>query len=467
VAAATGAAASRIKTMASVTVTGANNHILTVQLNGVTNFTVAQQFAAIINDAAAGSTLTAYDAGPGAASPALAHGNLGEAVVLTAQPDVHMPDGYIFLTDVAATATTVTGANNGFNGVLSGTQGVTLDAGTANGLFVAGGGANTFNGAATAGANGSVGSYFVATGDGRDTINAGVGNDTIDAGAGANVINLGSGASVVLSESNDQINAGSGTGLVFLEGSHATVAGSTGSLMVAATGAYEQVSLGAGGGTIFGGTQSTYNLAGSAAVIGSDGVNTINVNQAAATVFAGTGNDMVFGPTGTGSLTFIGGAGSSTVVGGSVAVTLFGADGGTTTLTGTGANLVGVGTGAKVDASMASGANVFFGGAAASTILGGTGADVFVVGAGATSLTGGAGAANMFDFVASATAGATDVISDFKASDKLAISGYKADAAADVLRSATVSGGSTTVTLSDQTKIVFQNYTNLNAGNFS
>jgi len=453
--------------MASVTVTGANNHILTVQLNGVTNFTVAQQFAAIINDAAAGSTLTAYDAGPGAAAPALAHSNLGEAVVLTAQPDVHMPDGYIFLTDVAATATTVTGASNGFNGVLSGTQGVTLDAGTANGLFVAGGGANTFNGAATAGANGGVGSYFVATGDGRDTINAGVGNDTVDAGAGANVVNLGSGASVVLSESNDQINAGSGTALVFLEGSHATVAGSTGSLMVAASGAYEQVSLGAGGGTIFGGTQSTYNLAGSAAVIGSDGVNTINVNQAAATVFAGTGNDMVFGPTGSGALTFIGGAGSSTVVGGSAAVTLFGADGGTTTLTGTGANLVGVGTGAKVDASMATGSNVFFGGGAASTILGGSGADVFVVGAGATSLTGGAGAANMFDFVASVTAGATDVISDFKASDRLAISGYKAGAAADVLRSATVSGGSTTVTLSDQTKIVFQNYTNLNAGNFS
>ena len=451
--------------MASVTVTGANNHILTVQLNGVTNFTVAQQFAAIINNAAAGGTLAAYDAAPGAVVPALPGARLGEAVVQTAQPAVQMPDGYVFLTDVAATATTVTGANSGFNGVLSSTQGMTLNAGAANGLFVAGGGANTFNGVTTGAAG--AGSYFVATGDGSDTINAGVGNDTVDAGAGANVVNLGSGTSVVLSESGDQINAGSGTGLVFLEGSHATVAGSTGSLMVAATGAYEQVSLGAGGGTIFGGTQSTYNLAGSAAVIGSDGVNTVNVNQASATVFAGTGNDMVFGPTGHGALTFVGGAGSSTVVGGSVAVTLFGADGGTMALSGSGANLVGVGSGAKVDASMASGNNVFFGGSAASTILGGTGSDVFVVGSGATSLTGGAGAANMFDFVASVTAGATDVISDFKSSDKLAISGYKADAAADVLRSATVSGGSTTVTLSDQTKIVFQNYTNLNAGNFS
>ena len=453
--------------MATVTVTGANNNILTVQLNGVTNFTVAQQFAAIINDAAASTNLAAYDTGAGVSVPALGSATLGEAVVLSAQPKVQMPDGWVFLTDVADSATTVTGASNGFNGVLSGTQGMTLNAGTANGLFVAGGGANTFNGVTAAGANGGIGSYFVATGDGSDTVSTGIGNDVVDAGAGANVINLGSGANVVLSESADQVNAGSGTGLVFLEGSHATVAGSTGALVVASFGAYEQVGLGAGGGTIFGGTQGVYNLAGSAAVIGSDGSNTINVNQAAATVFAGTGNDMVFGPTGGGSLTFIGGAGSSSVAGGSTAVTLFGADGGTMTLTGSGANLVGVGTGAKVDASMATGSTVFFGSNAASTILGGTGTDVFVLGAGATSLTGGAGAANVFDFVASATGGATDVIGDFKSSDKLALSGYKATSAADVLKSATVSGGSTTVTLSDQTKIVFQNYTNLNAGNFS
>ena len=451
--------------MASVTVTGANNHVLTVQLNGTTNFTVAQQFAAIIN-AAAGSTLTAYNAAPGVAAPALPAGNLGETVVLSAQPTVQMPDGYVFLTDVAATATTVTGAASGFNGVLSSTQGVTLNAGAANGLFVAGGGANTFNGTTVAGANGGLGSYFVATGDGNDTVNAGIGNDTIDTGAGANLVNLGSGTSVVLSESADRINAGTGTGLVFLEGSNATVAGSTGTLMVAVTGATEQVALGAGGGTIFGGAQGSYSLAGSAAVIGSDGSNTISVNQAAATVFAGSGNDTVFGPTGSGSLTFIGGAGSSTVVGGSVPVTLFGADGGTTTLFGSGADLVVVGTGARVDASQATGSNVFFGGSTASTILGGTGADMFVLGQGATSLTGGAGAANVFDFVASATGGATDVISDFKSADKLALSGYKVNDAADVLKSATVSGGSTTVTLSDQTKIVFQNYTNLNSGNF-
>ena len=453
--------------MATVTVTGANNHVLTVQLNGVTNFTVAQQFAAIINDAAAHATLSAYNAGPGVTAPTLPAGNLGEAVVLSTQSNVQMPDGYVFLTDVANAATTVTGAGSGFNGVLSSTQGMTLNAGTANGLFVAGGGANTFNGATAAGAGGAIGSYFVATGDGADTINAGIGNDTIDAGAGANVVNLGSGTSVVLSESSDQVNAGSGAGFVFLEGSHATVAGSTGSLMVAATGAYEQVGLGAGGGTIFGGTQGSYSLAGSAAVVGSDGSNTISVNQAAATVFAGTGNDTVFGPAGHGSLTFIGGAGSSSVIGGTNGATLFGADGGTMTLSGSGANLVGVGTGARVDAGMTTGSNVFFGGDTASTVLGGTGADVFVLGKGATSLTGGAGAANVFDFVASATGGATDVISDFKAADKLALSGYTANTAADVLKAATVSGGSTTVTLSDHTKIVFQNYAQLNASNFS
>ena len=137
--------------MTAVTVTGANNQILTVQLNGVTNFTVAQQFASIINQAAGAGTLTAFNVTSGGTTPAVPTGNVGEAVILSASAPVDMPAGYTFVTDVASMPTTINGASatGGFEGVLAGTAGVTFNAGTTDGIFVAGGGANVFNGAAS------------------------------------------------------------------------------------------------------------------------------------------------------------------------------------------------------------------------------------------------------------------------------------------------------------------------------
>ncbi len=447
--------------MTAVTVTGANNQILTVQLNGVTNFTVAQQFASIINQAAGAGTLTAFNVTSGGVTPAVPMGNTSEAVILSASAPVAMPAGYTFLTDVATTPTTISGATatGGFEGVLSGTAGVTFNAGATDGIFVAGGGANVFNGTS--------GSFSVYTGDGSDTITTGAGSDYVDAGTGANVITLGSGGAYVASTSNDLITGGSGLSTVGASGHGATINGGTGAILVNSTGAADVVTLGSGGGSIFGGTNSTYNLVGDAMVIGDDGSNTVNAGGATAYVSAGSGNVLVKG--GAGALTFLGGAGNSTVTGGSAPVTLFGANGGSVTFTGTAAgNMLTVVDSGKVDASGSTGAgDTLFGGLGANTILGGTGADLFVVRSGASSLTGGANGVNTYDFIASNTGGATDVISDFKSADKVSVSGYTASTPGAVLATATVSGGSTTITLSDQTKIVFQNYTNLSAGNFS
>ncbi len=447
--------------MTAVTVTGANNQILTVQLNGVTNFTVAQQFASIINQAAGAGTLTAFNVTDGGMSPMVPAGNTSEAVILSAMPPSTMPVGYTFVTDVASAPTTITGASDmsGFEGVLSGTAGVTFNAGTTDGIFVAGGGANVFNGTTSA--------FTIYAGDGNDTITTGAGSDYVDAGSGANVITLGTGSSYVASSGNDLVTGGSGFDTVAASGHGATINGGTGSIQINSTGAADLVTLGSGGGSIFGGTNSTYNLAGAASVIGDNGANTVNAGGATAYVSAGSGNELVNG--GSGALTFLGGAGNSTVVGGSAPVTLFGANGGSVTFTGNvGGNTLTVIDSAKLDASGSTGGNdTLFGGLGANTILGGSGGDLFVVRSGASSLTGGADGVNTYDFVASNTGGATDVIADFKSADKIALSGYTADAAADVLKSATVSGGSTTITLSDQTKIVFQNYTNLGSGNFS
>ena len=89
-----------------------------------------------------------------------------------------------------------------------------------------------------------------------------------------------------------------------------------------------------------------------------------------------------------------------------------------------------------------------------------------MIGSAASSLTGGAVGANTDQFQASLTGGLTDTVSDFKPADRLAISGYATNGSA-VLADATVSGGSTTITLSDHTRIVLQNFTSLTPGSFS
>lgn len=474
--------------MPTVTVTGADNTVLTVQMNGVTNYQVAQQFAAVINGAAGSGTLSAFNVASGTSLPPVPAGNVGEAVILSAPSPVTIPGGYSFLTDVASTATTVTGSASVADSILAGTGGVTFNAGAASGLFVAGGGANVFNGLSVAGANGGTGSYAVTTGDGNDTINTGVGNDTVDAGAGANVITLGAGASVVTSTGVDSITGGSGAGTVTLMGSGATVQSGTGALTVNDQGSGNFVTIGSlfgtqtvlnSNSTIFGGTNGTYSLQGAtnASVVGGGG-DMVSLSDSTATVYAGSGSDTVeiFGTspelghpsTDLSQLTFVGSAGHSVVIGNYIPVTLTGADGGSVQFSSQfGGSLLSVGTGAEIDARGSLGGDTFFGGSGANTILGGVGADTFVLGSGATSITGeSAAVGKIYDFIASNTGGATDVITDFKVSDRIGVSGYTANAAADVLKTATVSGGSTTITLSDQTRITLQNYTTLTSGNF-
>ena len=498
--------------MSNVTVFGADNTVLTLSMDGVTNYQLAQQFATLVNDAAAAGTLSAAALSPGLGVPAVPAGSLGEAVLAVPSAAVTVPGGYATLLDVAAGPTTIDASlGTAAVSVLAGSGGVTIDAGPGRIMAAAGGGNNVFNGyvspdgATTPPGAGSANLDMVATGPGNDTISTGTGNFDVDPGPGSNVVMLGNGLNYVNSTGQDLIYGGPASSIagvvdsntIYLSGDGATVMGagrpldilsgaaSTVSGSSAANpsgGGYALVTLGSGGGSISGGFDSTYTLAGTASV-SAGGNDTVNVATAAATVQAdttpgGTGGPLlVNGPTGAGSLDFIGGTGSATLAGGALAVTVSGADGGSVTFTGAASgNLLLVATGAGadaalIDASAATGANTFVtgtGGPAqpASTVLGGTGADLFLIGNAASSLTGGAGAANTYDFVASATGGATDVITDFKPADRLGISGYATDGTA-VLATATVSGGTTTITLSDQTRIVLQNCTTLTPGNFS
>ena len=497
--------------MASVTVVGANSTVLTVSLDGSTNLQLAQQFAAMVNNASANGTLLAASLDDGAPPSPVPSGELGEGVVLHAGSSVALPTGYTVATDVADGPTTISaGAGTAPLTVLAGVGGLTFDAGPAQVTFLAGGGANVFNGYASPtgpsapppGPSGSSDTVIYA-GGGNDTIATGTANSDVFAGGGANVITLGNGLNHVTSFGRDLILGGQDhpepgffdSSVIALEGDGDTVTGAGQPLQIGAAyggatpgGGSLVITLGSGGGSIDGGHDSTFNLAGTASVQ-AGGNDTVNVGGAAATIGGAssaaffTGGLLILGPTQGGSLQFNPGNGSATVAGADAPVTITGGQADDVTFTGSASGNMFVvfdgfeGNIARLDAGAATGDNTFVTGAILrgpfapptqppGTVLGGTGADLFVVRSAASSLTGGAGGANTYDFRASLTGGLTDVVSDFKAADRLAVSGYATNGSA-VLANATVSGGSTTITLSDQTRIILQNFTSLTPGNFS
>ena len=78
-------------------------------------------------------------------------------------------------------------------------------------------------------------------------------------------------------------------------------------------------------------------------------------------------------------------------------------------------------------------------------------------------MTGGAGS-DLFQFT-NGQAGGNDFITDFSANDIVNLVGYGANAAANAIAAATVSGGSSTIQLSNSTKITFTDVASLSTTN--
>jgi Ca2+-binding RTX toxin-like protein len=97
-------------------------------------------------------------------------------------------------------------------------------------------------------------------------------------------------------------------------------------------------------------------------------------------------------------------------------------------------------------------------------LLAGTGNDTLFAGTGHATMTGGLGT-DTFTFQ-QGLAG-TVTISDFMTGDTVQLQGYGPNEAQDALANAKISGGSTTLTLSDNTKITFVGVTNLTTKDFS
>jgi Ca2+-binding RTX toxin-like protein len=98
------------------------------------------------------------------------------------------------------------------------------------------------------------------------------------------------------------------------------------------------------------------------------------------------------------------------------------------------------------------------------SLVGGGGNETFVGGTGQTTMTGGAGT-DYFVFDKAAGGGIT-TITDFASNETLGIFGYGSTASA-IVSASRVSGGNTTISLSDNTKITLVGFTDLTTGNIA
>ena len=257
----------------------------------------------------------------------------------------------------------------------------------------------------------------------------------------------------------------------------------------------------AGGGTL-GGASQIINLS------ASSGANFVAVGGGADTVIGGTGADTVYSgglssmvvSVGSGSMDFIGGANNATVFGaGTGSTTLIGGAGGSITYVNRAGGAVqyhAQGGSEVFNAAASSGNNTVYGAynqSGTETLVGGNGNDYLdplhaaasvvagsgndtlvgarfnstVAGSGNATLTGGAG--NDTFLFKNGYAGGHDYVANLTGADvvNLAYYGYNSGSITNLIASAVVAGGSSTITLSDATQITFVGITSLNSKNFT
>ena len=295
---------------------------------------------------------------------------------------------------------------------------------------------------------GDAGNDFLTITGSNDTVVGSTGNATIDAVAGSALVRAGTGPV--------QFNVGNVT---------ATLQGGTGSVTANSTGT---------------GNLLVFSAAAPLFFSGGSGASTVVAGAGVDTVFANAGGGQFWG--GGGGMLFVGGSGVSTAVGGSGNNTLFGGSSGRdllvagvgpSTVIGADGNTI-AGLGADRDMLVAGagneslvgsgggGGDLMFANSGSDAMFAGNGSDSFVASTGTAQMVGGA-ASDLYVFVNS-TAGGSDTIWNFaQGQDQVAMFGYGTNIVPNLLRSAAVAGGSTTMTLPDNTRIIFANVTHLTA----
>ena len=403
--------------MPTVTVAGADGHIVSLTYDSAANAALAQRLAAAITAGVdAGTIIPAVDTdGP---PPTVPGGKIGEWVQ-THDGTTILPTGYKAVVDTAKDAI-IFGSGATGESVLSSIGDLTFFASAGSGTVAAGGGDNRI-----VLFSGDTGSWSINTGNGDDTVLAGgSGNDTISAGGGDNFISLGGGKNVVMSTGDDTVVAGGGQETITATGKHSDLVDGMGSKLFFVTTE--------GSATIFGGT-------------GSD------------TFFGGKGTDLVYGGTG-GDNFLMAGTGRATLFGGG--------DGDQLYSMGNKAQALHAGAGNETLFGLGgSGADTFYGSSGSTQIVGGFGADTFVAGTGAATITAGF-SSNLFVFT-NGQAGGTESISGFVSGQGLIdLQGYGKNEVTKALKSQHLTSGGDVITLSDSTTITFAGVSSLSASDF-
>ena len=301
---------------------------------------------------------------------------------------------------------------------------------------------------------GNQGDDILIVGAVNDEAAAGSGNDTLLGGAGAATLVGGVGSTNLLAAGSGDTLLVAGSGLDTMFG------GSGADIMVGGAGP-STVSSGTGATTVFAGTGAIEAFGGASRfqfVGGSNGASTVVGGSGNSTLFGGTGanNELVGG---TGAATIVGGANGDELVGGDSAGNLIVAGTGNETLVGSfvgGADTLVGGTGSNL-AVAGTGNDIMFGGSGPDTMLAGTGNDVMLAGSGPDVLV-----------FSNGQAGGSDEIWNFtQGSDFVFLANYAPNVVQTALASAVTSGGSTTITLTDDTRITFGGITQLTASNFA
>jgi Ca2+-binding RTX toxin-like protein len=446
-----------------VTVLGSQAQIVTLSYDSSSNAALATQLAGLITDGI--RTLEIIPASDASGRlPPVPRGKTGEYTQLDSGTTI-LPRGYDAYVTTAPNAVAF-GSGDANESILSGeTTNLTFIAGDGSGTVVAGGGTNRLVIAAS-----DRGAWSLNTGNGNDVILAlGSGDDTIAAGAGRNAILLGTGSNLVMSVGDDTVTAGNSGGAATSGrgdegGDHRGIRGGKDSGSDQSESKRQGMSPGAGADTI------DATGAKSDVVFGGSGDLLFLGGSGGATIFGGSGSETYIGGAGGSQVVHGGSAGSNFLFAGDGAATLFGG--------GNGDNLFAfgdhdqtliAGSGREtLSAAFSGGNDLLIAGSGNNSLVGGTGADTFVGGSGHDTVFATNPGASLFEFI-KGQAGGTELVQDvFAATDvHIHLSGYGAGEAAHALTSQHAAGGGVTISLTDGTKVTFQNISHLNSSNFT
>jgi Ca2+-binding RTX toxin-like protein len=311
----------------------------------------------------------------------------------------------------------------------------------------------------------------VAAGNGAATVDATAANEVILGGAGALFGNL--------AGAGDSLIGAAGAVSATVSGSGDAVVGGVGALAANVSGSGDTILAGGGAAavTLAGGATDAVVQGGTAAmsVLDNGAGDTINAGLSFTSVTA-PGGSFVRG--GSGPLNFLGGTGPSTILGGSGNATVFGGSaetsifgspgaaiqyvntvpGGLSYQAGAGSETIDASLSKGVGGSGASTSSFLFGGsdiAGHNLLIAGQGDQFLTAGKGSDTMVGGGGVSSFWFWNTNGGPAANDFITNFSAIDNVVLAGYGSGAAGAALAGATTLGSSTTITLSDSTKITF------------